>query len=123
MTNTLTLLLLSLGALSTSICALIVAARTSGRYLSKRLSALSMQAAQHADTLEALEATIRNLQVRLNMRAMRERKKELSENGDASESSLTHTGSQSAKGDSADDKWARETNLAIAKGHIRPWGR
>ncbi len=112
--------LLTLAGLSISISALIVALRTSDRSLLKRLSAHSMQLEQHSDTLEQCSLAIRNLRSRANMAALRAGKKELAESPDSSR--VTGNGSAS-KQESADDQWARETNLAIAKGLIRPFGR
>jgi len=101
-----------------SISALVVALRSSDRSLSRRLSALSTSLGEQTQTLEAQQLLLRNLRARIGMTALRARRSAESETpGDGSGNG---TLPRSPPGESADDKWARETNLALALGRIRP---
>lgn len=119
-TPTLAMLSLTLVSLAASIFALVVALRTSDRSLSKRLSALSTSLADQVATLDDHAVQIRALRARINMGKLRAERKAAEESG---ADSGNGTAPLSPQGESADDRWARETNLAIATGRIRPFGR
>lgn len=105
--------LLSILAGCTSICALGIALRTSATSHSKRLNEHSRLISELSGVQEELTLQLRNLRARLNMQAHRE-KKAADANGQDPAASDTKD---------SDEKWLRETNLAIAQGRIRPFGR
>lgn len=72
--HTLLLWFLTSGALLTSIFALFVALRTSGPFLSRQLSALSMTLREQQTNLDELTLQLKAMRQRENMRAYRRRK-------------------------------------------------
>lgn len=113
-THTLILWFLTLVALSTSISALFVAFRTSGRYLSRQLSALSELSKELHENQENLTQQLRNIRSRLNMQAYRKRK--LATDGDepASDEELPLAGPRPSGDRESQLEWKRKMNLQLA---------
>lgn len=106
-------------ALSISICALFVAYRTSGRYLSKRLNELSTSYGELVEMNEKLSHQLRNIRSRLNMQAHRARKRGQLPDDDeeASDEELPLAGPR-PRGLSGDE-WRRKMNLQLLAGRNR----
>lgn len=111
--------LFSLVALSISICALFVAYRTSGRYLSKRLNELSTSYGELAEMNEKLSHQLRNIRSRLNMQQHRARKRGQlpDQDDDAADEELPLAGPRPS-GLHADE-WRRRMNLQLLTGRGR----
>lgn len=99
-------------ALLLSIIALVAGSRSSDRSLYKRVSGLSMQHSGLAESLELLTLQLRNLRSRLNMTSRRDKNN-------------SETSSAEPKGNSEElnEQWARDMNLKIARGEVKPWSR
>jgi len=113
-TPMLTLWLLTLAALSISISALFVAYRTSGRYLSRQLSALSELSKELHENQENLTQQLRNIRSRLNMQAYRKRKLATDGDAPASDEELPLAGPRPGSDRDAGLEWKRKMNLQLA---------
>lgn len=104
---------LTLAALSISICALVVAYRSSARYLSRQLNELSRAYGELVEMNEKLSHQLRNIRSRLNMQAHRARKRGQlpDDDDDAADAELPLAGPRPSG--LSGDEWRRKMNLQL----------
>jgi len=111
-------------ALLLSTCALVVALRTSARFLSKRLAALSTRLQEvELDQDSIRSELLKQLQrerARANMQALRASRK-ATERDEPEESSNGSAGR--AQTEAEKDEWQRSMNLKLLTGAVKPPGR
>jgi hypothetical protein len=118
----LALLSLTLAALCISTYAAIAARRTSGRSLSRQLAALSTRLEELDEQHQLLAAELNRQRSKWNMEKLR-RKREQAESADQQTNGYGSPSQNGGDVESDKDEWTRQTNLAIARGEIRPLGR
>jgi hypothetical protein len=110
---------LTLASLCLSTCAVIAAFRTSDRSLLKRLREHSERLDELAQDHETLRLALQRETARNNMRSLR-----LSRKATEHDAPEDYNGSSPGLDpEAAKDEWTRKTNLALARGDIKPFWR
>jgi len=112
--------LFGLANLVLSTFALVVAFRSSAMSLSRRLSQHSTRLDELATQQEELALAMKTLRARVGMQNLRAQRKDAADGAQPGNGSATDTATRSARDESADDRWQRETNIALALGRAIP---